>query len=89
MSLISRYERHLKERVEAGNLKEISKNTYLTSVSFILEALVGQIPVDVVQGYCEEWGAKTDYRTVIRDLSAMAKERSQHIDELRQERQEN
>ncbi len=75
MNLIKRYEEHLDKRVKKGELKENTRSNYENGMSYILEALVGQIPVNVVQCYCEEWGAEKGYENVIRQLAKMAKDR--------------
>jgi len=41
----------------------------------ILEALVGLLPVVVIEAYIEEWGAAGDYATAIRRLKTTAQKR--------------
>jgi hypothetical protein len=85
MNLMTEYRKALDARVESGTLSETTKGTYMTDAAKVLEALVGMIPVAVVQAYIEEWGAKGDYRTVIRDLAAIARERQQHFEAMRED----
>ena len=73
MNLIKRYEQYLEERVRSGELKGVTKENYTNAMSYVLEALVGQMPVEVVQSYCEVWGAGGDYKPVIRKLAELAK----------------
>lgn len=76
MTLVKEYREELHRKIEAGEIEEHTKyDRYLPSMSWILEALVGQMPVDAIQAYCEEWGGTTDRRTVIRNLRRLALER--------------
>lgn len=86
MNLITEYERRLEQRAQSGELCPVTQQAYMTDAAKVLEALVGMIPVDVVQAYIEAWGARSDYKTVIRDLAAIAEERRHHLEELRQVR---
>lgn len=86
MNLITEYRNVLQERVRNGTLSEVTKDTYMTDAAKVLEALVGMMPVEVVQAYIEARGARGDYTTVIRDLAVIAQERRQHFEELRQAR---
>jgi hypothetical protein len=77
MSLIKQFEQDLDERVRAGELTESSKETYMNDASKVLEAVVALIPVEVLQAYVNEWGAKGDYRTTIRKLADIIRGRDQ------------
>jgi hypothetical protein len=76
MNLIRQFEHDLDERVRAGELTESSKETYMNDASKVLEAVVALIPVEVLQAYVNEWGARGDYRTTIRKLAATIRGRS-------------
>ena len=75
MNLIGQYEHDLKQRVRAGELTESSKDTYMNDAAKILEALVGLLPVVVIEAYIKEWGAGGDYGTAIRRLKKTAQKR--------------
>jgi len=84
MNLLTEFKSALDTRVRDGTLSAVTRDTYLTDAAKVLEALVGMIPVDVVQAYVEAWGAKGDYRTVIRDLAEIAQERRRYFQDLRE-----
>lgn len=69
MNLIRQFEHDLNQRVQAGELTESTKDTYMNDAAKVLEAVVAQIPVEVLQAYVNEWGATGDYRTTIRTLA--------------------
>ena len=54
MNLIEEYEHELEQRVTAGEITEKTKNTTMYGPAKILEALVGTLPVSVVEAFVRE-----------------------------------
>ena len=75
MNLIEEYEQELERRVKAGEITEKTKNTTMYGPAKILEALVGTLPVSVVEAFVSEWGAMGNYGHIIRRLKELALER--------------
>ena len=79
MNLIEEYERELEQRVEIGEITEKTKNTTMYGPAKILEALVGTLPVSVVEAFVSEWGATGNYGHIIRRLKELAEERKHRL----------
>lgn len=71
MNIIELY----KEDLEQRDITDSSRRTYWNDAAKVLEALVGLLPVAVIETYIEEWGAHGNYGTAIRRLKAIAQER--------------
>ena len=75
LNLIKEYEQELERRVKAGEITEKTKNTTMYGPAKIPEALVGTLPVSVVEAFVSEWGATGNYGHIIRRLKELALER--------------
>ncbi|MEA3374640.1 MAG: hypothetical protein U9R72_00320 [Chloroflexota bacterium] len=75
MNLIERYEQYLEERVEAGEIKEHTKDLNLLGAAKVLEALVAQLPQRVLEAFVRERGLTgAGYPTTIRQLKGLLRE---------------
>ncbi|MEA3374639.1 MAG: hypothetical protein U9R72_00315 [Chloroflexota bacterium] len=73
MNLIELHRQELERRVTDGEIKETSKQTYQTDASKVLEAVVGVLPVEVIVGCIDAWGARgSNYTPVINQLRRLA-----------------
>jgi hypothetical protein len=71
--LLEKYERALKKRVVAGEIKEITLRTYLNDANRVLESLVAALSKEEILKIHRGQGYKGDYRNIIRDLKAIIK----------------
>jgi hypothetical protein len=69
MNLIELYWREVKESNKVDERREENK------AAKVLEALVGQLPVTVVEAFVSEWDAAGSYADTIQSLRNLAHER--------------
>jgi len=69
--LLEKYERELTQRVAAGEIEEITLQTYLNDAHRVLGSLVAGLSEEEIMRMHREQGYKGGYKGIIRDLKAI------------------
>ena len=73
--LLVEHERHLRNRVQRGEIKEVTQNSYLNDAHRVFEALVFATERRDIEKAMRSYGFRGDYRKVIGDLKQIIEQR--------------
>jgi len=74
--LLAEYELNLRDRVQRGEIKEVTLDTYLRDARRVLEALVFATEAIDVKKAMRNYGYRGDYGKVIGDLKQIVEQRA-------------
>jgi len=73
--LLTEYERNLRNRVQQGEIKEVTLDTHLNDASRVFEGLVFVIESRDIANAMKKYGYRGYYGKVIRDLKQIVEQR--------------
>ena len=77
--LLAEYERNLRNRVQRGEMKEVTLDTYLNDANRVFEALVFATGRTDIEKAMRSYEYRGYYRNVIRHLKQIVEQRYQHL----------
>ena len=73
--LLAEYERNLRNRVQRGDIKEVTLDTYLNDASRVFEGLVSTTEPSDIENAMKKYGYWGYYGKVVRDLKQIVEQR--------------